>query len=402
MSDRYAQLVNAPGRLGRSPASSACRAGRRSSAAAPAAPVVGGTVLSGAAPGGRLERPLKALPRRDQGRTGRRRGPGQGARLRRLGDLRLDRAGRAAALLLPGRRPARAQRPRRRPRHARRRRRARPAPRTAQRALEGFTRSLGKEIGGRGATAQLVYVAAGGEDQLESTLRFLLSPRSAYVSGQVVAVGEGVAPAARRSTGSARSRARSPSSPAPRAGSAPRSPRRSPRRRRASSASTSRRPPRSCAASSQRDRRRRDRARHHRAEAPAADRRALRRRRRRRRPQRRRHPRPDDRQDARGALEPADGDQPLQRGADQRRAARRRPARRQRPHRLRLLDVGDRRQLRPDQLRDLEGRRDRDGRSAGAGARRARRDDQRRRPRLHRDPDDRRRCRSARAKRAGG
>ncbi len=66
---------------------------------------------------------------------------------------------------------------------------------TAQRALEGFTRSLAKEIGGRGATAQLVYVAKGGEDQLESTLRFLLSPRSAYVSGQVITVGKGVAPA---------------------------------------------------------------------------------------------------------------------------------------------------------------------------------------------------------------
>ena len=77
---------------------------------------------------------------------------------------------------------------------------------------------------------------------------------------------------------------------------------------------------------------------------------------RRRRPQRRRHQRPDDREDARGALEPADGDQPLQRGADQRRAARRRAARRQRADRLRLLDVGDRRQLRPDQLRRLEGR----------------------------------------------
>jgi len=65
---------------------------------------------------------------------------------------------------------------------------------TAQRALEGFTRSLAKEIGGRGATAQLVLVANGGEEQLESTLRFLLSPRSAYVSGQVVRVGAGVAP----------------------------------------------------------------------------------------------------------------------------------------------------------------------------------------------------------------
>ena len=66
---------------------------------------------------------------------------------------------------------------------------------TAQRALEGFTRSLGKEIGGRGATAQLVYVAPGAEEQLASTLRFLLSPRSAYVSGQVVRIGAGVAPA---------------------------------------------------------------------------------------------------------------------------------------------------------------------------------------------------------------
>jgi 3-oxoacyl-[acyl-carrier protein] reductase len=59
---------------------------------------------------------------------------------------------------------------------------------TAQRALEGFTRSLGKEVGGRGITVQLVLVAPGGERGLASTLRFLLSPRSAYVSGQVVHV----------------------------------------------------------------------------------------------------------------------------------------------------------------------------------------------------------------------
>jgi 3-oxoacyl-[acyl-carrier protein] reductase len=58
---------------------------------------------------------------------------------------------------------------------------------TAQRALEGFTRSLGKEVG-RGATVQLVHVEPGAEDQIASTLRFLLSPRSAYVSGQVVHV----------------------------------------------------------------------------------------------------------------------------------------------------------------------------------------------------------------------
>jgi 3-oxoacyl-[acyl-carrier protein] reductase len=56
-----------------------------------------------------------------------------------------------------------------------------------QRALEGFTRSLAKEVG-RGAAVQLVQVAEGAEDQVASTLRFLLSPRSAYVSGQVVRV----------------------------------------------------------------------------------------------------------------------------------------------------------------------------------------------------------------------
>jgi 3-oxoacyl-[acyl-carrier protein] reductase len=56
----------------------------------------------------------------------------------------------------------------------------------AQRALEGFVRSAGKEVR-RGATANLVHAAAGAD--LESTLRFLLSGRSAYVSGQVIRVG---------------------------------------------------------------------------------------------------------------------------------------------------------------------------------------------------------------------
>ncbi|CAM3612346.1 3-oxoacyl-ACP reductase [Nocardioides marinus] len=60
--------------------------------------------------------------------------------------------------------------------------------RVAQRALEGFTRSLGKEIG-RGGTSQLVYVAEGAEAAATSTLAFLLSPKSAYVSGQVVRIG---------------------------------------------------------------------------------------------------------------------------------------------------------------------------------------------------------------------
>ncbi len=63
---------------------------------------------------------------------------------------------------------------------------------TAQRALEGLMRSIGKELR-RGATAQLVYVAPGAEDAIASTLRFLLSPKSAYVSGQVVRIGAAVA-----------------------------------------------------------------------------------------------------------------------------------------------------------------------------------------------------------------
>jgi 3-oxoacyl-[acyl-carrier protein] reductase len=58
----------------------------------------------------------------------------------------------------------------------------------AQRALEGLVKAIGKEVR-RGATAQLVYVAPKGENRVESTLRFLLSPRSAYVSGQVVRIG---------------------------------------------------------------------------------------------------------------------------------------------------------------------------------------------------------------------
>ncbi|WP_314171407.1 3-oxoacyl-ACP reductase [Streptomyces winkii] len=62
----------------------------------------------------------------------------------------------------------------------------------AQQALEGFVRSLAKETGG-GRTVQLVRLAPGAAaGDAESTLRFLLSPKSAYVSGQVVEIGEPV------------------------------------------------------------------------------------------------------------------------------------------------------------------------------------------------------------------
>jgi len=60
-----------------------------------------------------------------------------------------------------------------------------------QRSLEGFTRSLGKELR-HGATAALVYVspaAKPGASGVESTLRFILSGKSAYVDGQVFRVG---------------------------------------------------------------------------------------------------------------------------------------------------------------------------------------------------------------------
>ncbi|SFT72483.1 3-oxoacyl-[acyl-carrier protein] reductase [Actinopolyspora lacussalsi subsp. righensis] len=70
-----------------------------------------------------------------------------------------------------------------------------PAERTAQRALEGFVRTAGKELK-RGATAQLVQVSRGGERAIDSTLRFLLSSKSAFVSGQVIRVGAAEAPTA--------------------------------------------------------------------------------------------------------------------------------------------------------------------------------------------------------------
>ncbi|RKN43765.1 3-oxoacyl-ACP reductase [Streptomyces hoynatensis] len=62
---------------------------------------------------------------------------------------------------------------------------ATPGEAAAQRALDGFVRSLGKELR-NGSTAQLVLIPPGAEDALESTVRFLLSARSAYVSGQTL------------------------------------------------------------------------------------------------------------------------------------------------------------------------------------------------------------------------
>jgi 3-oxoacyl-[acyl-carrier protein] reductase len=58
----------------------------------------------------------------------------------------------------------------------------------AHRALVGATKSIAKELRA-GATANLVVVAERAEDNVEATLRFLLSGRSAYVSGQVIEIG---------------------------------------------------------------------------------------------------------------------------------------------------------------------------------------------------------------------
>jgi 3-oxoacyl-[acyl-carrier protein] reductase len=192
MSDRYATLVNSPGlsavarQLG---LPQPVQLERRRDGG----PLVKGKVLTGAAPGSRIERQVKrsldSLKVERAGAEGRAKalvfdatGISDSTELVELQRFfypavgRLERNGRVVVLGTP---PADAGSPR---------------AHTAQRALEGFVRSLAKEIGSRGATAQLVLVAEGGEEQLESTLRFLLSPRSAYVSGQVVRVGPGVAP----------------------------------------------------------------------------------------------------------------------------------------------------------------------------------------------------------------
>jgi 3-oxoacyl-[acyl-carrier protein] reductase len=193
MADRYSQVVNAPvvGTIAKQlglpqPVSLDRYQSDR--------PVIAGPVFSGAAPEGRLAKQVAAIL--DSVKAERAGAEGKAKALvfdatgisdsTRLVELqrffypavpRLQRSGRAIVLGTP---PAQA---------------GSVEAHIAQRALEGFTRSLGKEIGGKGSTAQLVYVEPGAEDQLESTLRFLLSPRSAYVSGQVIRVGKGVAPA---------------------------------------------------------------------------------------------------------------------------------------------------------------------------------------------------------------
>ncbi len=192
MADRYSQVVNAPlvGTIAKQlglPQPVPLDRYR------PGQPVIAGPVLSGAAPDGRLGKALAAIL--DSVKAERAGAEGKAKALvfdatgiadsTELVELqrffypavpRLQRSGRVVVLGTP---PAQA---------------GSVEAHIAQRALEGFVRSLGKEVGGKGSTAQLVYVEPGAEEQLESTLRFGLSPKSAYVSGQVIRVGEGVAP----------------------------------------------------------------------------------------------------------------------------------------------------------------------------------------------------------------
>jgi 3-oxoacyl-[acyl-carrier protein] reductase len=193
VSDLYTQVVNsAPGRM------IAGRVGLPQPATlerhAAGSREISGAVLFGAAPGGRLGKPVERLlgslaaPRPEKSDSPVKAlvfdatGIADSTELVELQRFfhpnvkRVERSGRVVVLgTPPAGLPARAA--------------------TAQRALEGFTRSLGKEIG-RGIAVQLLHVAEGAEGEIDSTLRFLLSPRSAYVSGQVIEVGAPVAKAA--------------------------------------------------------------------------------------------------------------------------------------------------------------------------------------------------------------
>lgn len=58
----------------------------------------------------------------------------------------------------------------------------------AMRALEGFSRSVAKEVGKKSATSQAIYVDASAGSNLDAAFRFVMSAKSAYVDGQVINV----------------------------------------------------------------------------------------------------------------------------------------------------------------------------------------------------------------------
>ncbi len=96
------------------------------------------------------------------------------ARLRELYDFLQPRVGRIPAngrVLILSRAPADA---------------GNPTAQAASQALRGFIRSFAKEIGKKGATANLLEVGRGADDALAGPLRFFLSPHSAYITGQTL------------------------------------------------------------------------------------------------------------------------------------------------------------------------------------------------------------------------
>ena len=58
----------------------------------------------------------------------------------------------------------------------------------AYHGVDGFVRSMAREMGRKGSTAHVVNVETGAEWRIEPLLRFLLSERSAYISGQAFRV----------------------------------------------------------------------------------------------------------------------------------------------------------------------------------------------------------------------
>lgn len=61
------------------------------------------------------------------------------------------------------------------------------------RGVEGFSRSLGKELGKKGITVNLAHVAADAADRLDGVVNFFCGVQTTYVSGQVVHVTSRVA-----------------------------------------------------------------------------------------------------------------------------------------------------------------------------------------------------------------
>jgi 3-oxoacyl-[acyl-carrier protein] reductase len=63
-----------------------------------------------------------------------------------------------------------------------------PAAAASARGVEGFCRSLGKELGRKGVTANLAYVQREAAERLDGLVHFFCGPQATYVSGQAVTV----------------------------------------------------------------------------------------------------------------------------------------------------------------------------------------------------------------------